>query len=248
MNTMTNTSPEQKSNRGFWIFIAVAAVVVIIAVVAGFLFAGNKGTASQEGPDGGNNAISEAPPTIVKVAATADKAQLVFNAETKQYKTDKWFLEYQLDDQDRKTVETGYATSPKFEVKTNIGDSAYYRLKVRLSDKKETSAWSDGYTIKLEKISGIKTLQPNDGYYSTPWAKGQGSRSNLDTALQVAYNANPISAAQTDRCIALNKGQMTPSLLLPPIPAVSPEGVLLSYTVSDWDDAKSEGTVAYYWC
>ena len=251
MGSMVNMQPETKpSNKAFWIFISIGAVIVIAAIAIGLVFAG-MGSDSADGDkddstsQGESNGISDAPPAITSVEASMEGETVSFSVTTEEYDSEKWFLEYELADQNRIVSEKGYERSNSFDIQTEVSDSAYFRLKVRLSDKELESAWSDGYTIKLEDVSGVTMLQPSEAYYATPWAKGEGGEENLRTALKVAYKAEPISDIQ---CLPLNTGTMTPTLLLPPIPSVSPSDAILSYVINSWDDATNEVSITYYWC
>jgi hypothetical protein len=250
---MVTMQPDNNpSNRPFWIFASIGALVVVSAIIIGFVFAtgsqkedetakGNDDTSSYE--------ISDTPPQVTDVKSSATETVLSFKIQTESYDQSKWFLEYDLADQNRKTQESGYAKSAAFETTTDLAGSAYYRIKVRLTDKDKVSAWSDSFTIKLEDVSGMKTLQPADNYYSTPWANGQGSQANLTEALTVAYGAVQLPAEQaTGECIPLNSGVMTPELLLPPIPGVFPTGVQLAFSVNSWNETNKEGQITYYWC
>lgn len=228
---------------GTLIFIAIVAVII-------FFIGGNKNSGEPNSTDDPQNSIQiqSDPPTINKVETTLDEKNVSFKVETSDYKTTDYKLEYELADQNRKVVKTDVDTGTSFTIQTRNTGSAYYRLKVRLQDPetKQTSSWSEAYTIKLEEVQGVQKLEPAQAYYDTLWAKGEGGKDNLINALQVAYNAK--ETTEVTGCIPLNSGTMKPTLLLPPNPNVTPKGAALNFTVNSWDAGKNEGNITYFWC
>jgi hypothetical protein len=250
-NHETDTVP---SNKKFWIFFAAGISLLILLVIAGITVVNNSSSEPDAAPtpatDQLNNGITETPPKISSVVASSEEDSLVFAVTTETYDSTKWYLEYELADQDRTVKEKDYARSNEFTVKTSLVDSAYYRIKVRLSDKDKTSSWSESYTVEIKDVEGVQKLQPNESYYATPWAQGVGSEDNLIQAIETAYNAKQIfyDSPDVNYCIPLNTGTMTPTLLLPPSPAISPKSVILSFMVNSWTESNKEASISYFWC
>lgn len=240
--------PIKPSNKVFWIFISIGALIVAAAVTVGLLLAGSNpnptGNGEEDPAQSEAYGISETPPAITGIEASMEGETVTFAVTTEDYNSSKLFLEYELADQNRTVVEKGFERSNMFNVSTNVSDSAYFRMKVRLSDKEISSGWSDSFTVQLEDVSGVSILQPNEAYYVTAWAQGEGSPENLVAALTIAYQAEPLAYVE---CLPLNTGTMTPTLLLPPIPSVSPSNAILSYTVNSYS-ANHEASITYYWC
>lgn len=247
VNMQPNTKP---NNKIFWIFISIGVILIAAVIAVGLFLAGSesKNIPTPNGTDnpmqGQSYGITTTPPAVTSIDASMEGEQVTFTVKTEEYDSNKWFLEYELADQNRVVVERGFERSNSFTSSTNVSSSAYFRLKIRLSDKDVNSAWSDSFTVKLKDVSGITMLQPNDAYYNTAWAKGEGNPENLHTALATAYGAEPIPYAN---CLPLNTGTMTPTLLLPPIPSVAPSEAILSYLINSYSET-NEASITYYWC
>lgn len=252
MYTMTNNTVEPpKKNRNVILFIAIAVILLIAGGITAFAFS----SSDMQNPDGSSSddstsdVVSDAPPEILNVTTALNETSLEFTVEADAYDATEWFLEYELADQNRKVVETDYARDSSFMITTPLTQSSSYRLKVRLTDKEtQTSEWSESYSIQIDELEGANVLEPNEAYYSSAWSKGEGTEENLRTALEVAYNAQPAPADAATYCIPMNSGSMKPTLLLPPMPAISPSNVTLSYNINSWNAATQEALITYYWC
>lgn len=251
---MTNNIEEKPSNKKLWLTLGSVSAV---ALIGGLAFWGVS-SSSDSGPSANatsdpsqqtSESISDAAPIVETVSTTSNDSELLFAVKVEGVDTTKRSIEYQIADQNRVVKDEGKAREAEFEASVKISDSAYYRIKVRaIDDGGATTAWSESYTVKLADVEGFETAEPSPEYFGTPWAEGtNASLSAAKEAIEVAWNIEEISdPAQIASCIPINSGDMSPGLLLPPIPSVTPKDVTLKYIVNDWDD--SGVSINYVWC
>ena len=186
---MTNNIEDIKpNNRKLWIILAGISITVIGITLAFFGLNSNNGGKGQDGPSQPQSQSSSNPslpsPTIETVKANADAKELSFAVTVKDVDMAKWFIEYEVTDQDRVVRASGKERTSDFTTTVPVSSSTYYRVHVRAAnDEGVKTDWSENYTVKLAELEGMKTVEPVPGYYETGWAKG------TDTSFEGAKKA-----------------------------------------------------------
>lgn len=252
---MRGANPEP-DNRIFWIVVGVVAAVIVLLtiIITVFMFNMNTQSSDIEGSESGNlNILSVQPPSVVDVAVTTEGTDFLLETTVDQYDSSLYKLGYSVEDQNRKTVASDVTTGTSFVSKVPVGQSGYYRIKVQLvDDDGKVSEWSEAYSVNVAETDAGAGEDPNPAYFNTGWANGEPGLQNLIEAVEVGYGA--FYAAETENpidptyCVTLNSGPVSPKLLLPPVPAKHPIDIEVWFTVTDWDDANSTGTLTYWWC
>lgn len=251
---MTNNIEDIKpNNRKLWIILAGISITVIGITLAFFGLTSNNGGKDQDSPSqpqSQSSTSSSLPsPTIEKVKANADAKELSFAVTVKDVDMTKWFIEYEVTDQDRVVRASGKERTSDFTTTVPVNSSTYYRVHVRAAnDEGVKTDWSENYTVKLAELEGMKTVEPVTEYYETGWAKGtdtsfEGAKKAIETAWGITELTRQDAVTQ---CLPINSGEMTPKLLLPPIPSVLPNQVTLNYMTNNWDG--SAISITYLWC
>lgn len=252
---MTNNIEDIKhNNRKLWIILAGISITVIGITLAFFGLTSNNGGKDQDGPNqpqsqSSSNSSLPSPPTIETVKANADAKKLSFAVTVKDVDMAKWFIEYEVTDQDRVVRASGKERTTDFTTTVPVSSSTYYRVHVRAAnDEGAKTDWNENYTVKLAELEGMKTVEPVPGYYETGWATGtdtslEGAKKAIETAWGITEMTRQDAVVQ---CLPINSGEMTPKLLLPPIPSVLPNQVTLNYMTNNWDG--SAISITYLWC
>jgi hypothetical protein len=249
---MTNNIEQPKpSNKKLWLILAGISITVIGSTLAGVSISTQQ---QNRTPDEINQSQSPSTvegktPMIESVQTSTKDQQLTFSIKVKDVDTTKWSIEYQVADQDRTVKAKGKEHDANFDASVKLSNSAYYRIKVRgVDDEGKTTEWSENHTVKLSELEGFKTVNPDPAYYQTGWAKG--TNVTLEAAkegIQTAWHAQEIERTQAvSSCMPINSGEMTPKLLLPPVPSVMPKEVTLKYMTTGWNG--SAISITYLWC
>jgi hypothetical protein len=253
-DNMTNNIEEPKpSNKKLWLIMAGVSIAIIGCAVVAFGLSANS---SDKTPNGSSTSqstdtsvSSTKGPTIETVATSATAKEVTFSIKVTDVDTKKWSLQYEIADQDRVVKGEGKERTSKFNASVKLGSSAYYRIKVRaVNDEGKTTDWSENYTVKLSEVEGFKTIEPVPEYYQTGWATGtDATLEGAKEGIQTAWNAEQLDRQHAvDRCLPINSGNMTPKLLLPPLPSVIPKEVTLKYMINSWNG--SAINITYLWC
>jgi hypothetical protein len=253
-DNMTNNIEETKpSNKKLWFILAGVSITVIGITLAFFGLPSSMPNTQSDNPSiaktdtPATSAIN--PPTIETVETSADAKELSFSIKVKDVDTSKWSIEYEVADQDRVVRDSGKTRQAEFDASAKVSSSTYYRIRVRAAnDEGKKTEWSENYTVKLAELKGMKTVEPATAYYETGWAKGtDSSMTGAKTAIETAWNITELKLENAvDMCLPINSGEMTPKLLLPPIPSVLPNQVTLKYMTNDWNG--SAISITYLWC
>lgn len=254
-NMTNNIEDTQPNNRKLWMILAGISITVIGITLA---FLGLTSNNTSNNPAGGSDPShsqslsadpSTAAPTIEAVKATAVAKEISFAVTTKNLDMSKWFIEYEITDQDRAAKASGKARTPDFTATVPVSSSAYYRIHVRAAnDAGIKTAWSENYTVKLAELEGMKTVEPAPSYYQTGWAKGSDiSLEAAKKAIETAWDITELSKQEAvTKCLPINSGEMTPKLLLPPLPSIIPSQATLNYMTTNWNG--SAISITYLWC
>lgn len=251
---MTNNIEDKKpNNKKLWLILAGVSITVIGITLA---FFGMQSSAPNAQPDSSSvtkndsqTVASENPPTIESVTASVEDKELSFNVKIKAVDFTKWSVEYEIADQDRTVKGSGNARQNGFDASVKVSSSTYYRIKVRaVNSEGEKTVWSENYTVKLADLEGMKIVEPSPDYYLTGWARGADTTlDGAKTAIETAWDITELTQSQAvAACLPINTGEMTPALLLPPIPSVLPNQVTLNYMTNSWNG--STISITYLWC
>lgn len=251
---MTNNIEEpQPNNRKLWLILSIIAITVIGCTIGLLTFSSTSTSDSSESKNtesAANKASSSAsPPTVESVSVTSNESELVFSLKVKDVDTSQWLVEYQIADQDRAVKGEGKERSTSIDTSIKLSNSAYYRVKVRAANEEgAVSDWSENFTVKLSELEGFKSIEPDPAYFETGWANGSDtSLEGMALAIETAWHITAIEGPQEEAyCLPVNTGDMSPTLLLPPIPSVVPKDVSLKYMINDWDG--SSASLTYLWC
>lgn len=251
-NNIENTRP---SNKKLWIILAGISITVIgITLACVGLSSGNTDNKPTDSSDSSHSQSlsaesSTAAPGIESVKAKAGAKEISFDIVTKNFDDTKWFLEYEITDQDRAVKSSGKERTSNFTATVPVSGSAYYRLHVRAAnDAGAKTAWSENYTVKLNELEGMKTVEPAPAYYKTGWATGSDTTLEAaKTAIETAWDITEMTKQDAvTQCLPINSGEMTPKLLLPPLPSVVPSEASLHYMTTNWNG--SAISITYLWC
>lgn len=251
---MTNNIEESKpNNKKLWLILASVSLTIIGCTA---LAVGLSSSSLDDKSDQANASQSEKQEnttsselSVTSVEVTPTEKELMFSVTVKNFNESDNSLEYEIADQDRVVKGEGTAKTSEFKAPVKVSGSAYYRVKVRMvKSDGQKSEWSDSKTVKLADLKGFKTLEPKPEYYDTGWAKGtDNSLDGAKTAIQTAWGIEEVTdQLALSSCLPLNSGEMTPKLLLPPIPSVLPNEVALKYITTQWDG--SAISIIYIWC
>ena len=251
---MTNNIDETKrNNKKLWLILAGISTTVIGLTIGLTSLSANS---SSPHPDSSETSQSKVTsdsdvksPAIEEVKVSSSAKELVFHVKTTGSLSEQTSLEYEISDQNREVKGSGKEHNVEFDASVKVSASAYYRVKVRaIKDTGEKSDWSENYTVKLEDLEGMKTIQPKAAYYDTGWANGTDtSFTGAKEGIETAWGIKELSQSEAMRsCLPINSGDMTPQLLLPPLPSVIPQEVSLAYMTTNWNG--STISITYLWC
>lgn len=252
-DTMTHNIEEPKPSNKKLLFISTGIAITVIGCAVGIAaFSMNSNSPESDSANqtqsSNENTVGQTP-VIKNVTASTDENGLSFSIEVAEVDTEKWTIEYQVADQDRKVKDEGTSRSSTFTSSVKLSNSAYYRIKVRaISDTGGNTAWSENYTVELDELEGFKTLDPLPAYFDTGWAKGtDSSLEGAKKAIETAWGISEVTDQQEmSYCLPVNTGEMNPELLLPPIPSVVPQDTELKYMTNEWNG--STISITYLWC
>jgi hypothetical protein len=255
-----NQNDSQVNYKALWIGLSVVAFVTIIGIIFAFvLVSGSPSyeehkTISTQAPSP-KEVQSSSVPTVenqnVQQNGNTDKA--TFTAKLKNPLPSDRVTEYQIRDADKKIVSQGVAKKQGIitaELPVIEGDNSW-TLRIRVSTEKTYSQWvaADPQTLKVTSLptsQGMNTeLKPNEAYFNSNWAKGEGGNQNFETAMKDAWGIDHVSADA--RCASINVEQLKPGQMIPPTPSVVPDGYYLSYEYQAIEGSDFV-TAAYYWC
>lgn len=244
---------EKSSNKKLWWFL-IGIVLLVIGIITVFMVINAKNNATTEGnPNPTASSSSKADstvPNIKGVTVDVTAKDITFNVQIDDYDQKKWSLEYEIADQNRVVKKTGTAHGVSFEAIVPLNNSAYYRIKTRYTNANEkNNKWSEAYTVKLEDVKGVKVMEPNPDYFKTGWATGSDvTQTSLKDAIKIAWGAVELEPQDFSSCLPINSGDISPKLMLPPVPAISPSGVEIGYTINSWNEKTSTANITYAWC
>lgn len=254
-----NQNGSQVNYKALWIGLSVVAFVTIVGIIAAIvLVAGSpsyeKNTKSSSTPSP-TEIQSSSVPTVqsqqVKQNGATDKA--TFTAQIKTPLPTGKVTEYAIRDIDKKIVAQGVVKKEgqiTAELPLVEGNNSW-TLQTRVSTDKTYSQWvsADPQTLKVASLptsQGMNTdLKPNDAYFNSAWANGQGGKQNFEAAMKDAWGINHVTSDA--RCASINIEQFKPGQMIPPTPSVVPDGYYLSYEYQPIEGTEIMN-MAYYWC